>query len=226
VRFSTVLGAAQIVVPPDEDARMTAGLDFFILSDDWLLGVLQAVRDEGIPDAWVGAGTLRDLVWSRLYGSGFDPSVVRDVDVAFFDPADLSRGNDERVTGRLRARRPDVPWEATNQAAVHRWYADVFGGPPVEPLTSIADAVATWPETATAVAVRLVGDDLEVCAPLGVDDLLGGVWRWNPRRAPRERSLERLARYRRRMAASGMSRAPVVVSAPWPAALQSGDVTG
>lgn len=176
---------------------MASGFESLVRSCGWMLEVLCVVRDEDIPDAWVGAGTLRDVVWTQLYGTGFHPSVVRDVDVAFFDPADLTPGNDERVTERLRLRRPDVPWEATNQAAVHRWYGDVFGGPPIEPLTSIADAVGTWPETATAVAVRLVGDDLEVCAPFGVTDLLDGVWRWNPRRVTRERSLERLARYRR-----------------------------
>jgi hypothetical protein len=44
-----------------------------------------------------------------------------------------------------------------------------------------ADGVATWPETATAVAVRLcVDDSLEVLAPCGVADLLGGVCRRNP----------------------------------------------
>ena len=31
------------------------------------------------------------------------------------------------------AARPDLPWEAKNQAAVHTWYAAKFGGPPVEP---------------------------------------------------------------------------------------------
>jgi uncharacterized protein len=163
-----------------------------VRSNDWFMGILGAVRDANIPDAWVGAGALRDLVWGELYGSGFDPALVRDVDVAYF----ASALDDVEATASLRARRPDVPWEATNQATVHRWYANVFGGPPVEPLSSVADAIATWPETATAVAVRLVGADVEVCAPLGLTDLLDGVWRWNPRRVPRERSLERLARHR------------------------------
>jgi hypothetical protein len=173
-----------------------AALVDLIRSSEWMLRVLAAVHDERVPDAWVGAGALRDLVWGVRYGSGFSPERVRDVDVAFFDPHDLSRDNDERIEERLGQRLPGVPWEARNQAAVHTWYHGKFGGDPVEPLTSIHDALATWPETATAVAVRLGSDDtIEICAPFGLDDLLGGVWRRNPRQISVERSLARLARH-------------------------------
>ncbi|WP_433299885.1 nucleotidyltransferase family protein [Actinoplanes sp. CA-030573] len=164
---------------------------------EWFVGVLRVVRDAGLPDAWVGAGALRDLVWGERYGSGFRPAEVRDVDVAFFDAADLSRQRDRTATELLAAREPAVPWEATNQAAVHTWYHEVFPGDPVEPLVSTADGIATWPETATAVAVRLdAGDRLRVCAPLGVDDLLNGVWRPNARRVGVEQARTRLARLR------------------------------
>jgi hypothetical protein len=175
---------------------MTEELVDLIRSSPWMVGVLEAVRDEAVPEAWVGAGAVRDLVWGELYGSGFSPHDVRDVDVPFFDPDDLSRANDDRVTGRLQRRLPGVPWEAKNQAAVHTWYPAKFGTGAVEPLTSIEDAVGTWPETATAVAVRLRTDDvIEVCAPLGTDDLLHGVWRRNPRRADLEQSLARFRRH-------------------------------
>jgi hypothetical protein len=175
---------------------MQGALIEVIRSAPWMMRLLTAVRDEGTPEAWIGAGVLRDLVWGERYGSGFAVGQVRDVDVAFFDPGDLSRAGDERVTGRLRRRLPEVPWEATNQAAVHTWYARTFGGGPVEPLTSIGDAVGTWPETATSVAVRLRADDgIEVCAPLGLADLLDGVWRRNPRRIGVEQSLARLTRH-------------------------------
>ncbi|WP_422738129.1 hypothetical protein ACN263_02020 [Micromonospora sp. WMMD729] len=40
----------------------------------------------GLLGAWIGAGTMRDLVWSERYGCGFDPSLVRDLDVVFLDP--------------------------------------------------------------------------------------------------------------------------------------------
>ena len=167
-----------------------------IRSNAWMISVLEAVRDEPVPQAWVGAGVLRDLVWGELYGPGFDPRRVRDVDVAFFDADDLSRANDDRVTALLRGRRADVPWEATNQAAVHTWYPGTFGTAAVAPLTSIDDAVGTWPETATSVAVRLGADGaIEICAPLGTDDLLNGVWRRNPRRVSAEQSRARLQRH-------------------------------
>nr|WP_308128932.1 nucleotidyltransferase family protein [Actinoplanes polyasparticus] len=175
---------------------MESALNALIRADSWWMRILRTVRGAAIPDAWVGAGALRDLVWDERYGFGFRPGRVRDVDVAFFDPTDLSRANDDAVTALLEQRLPGVPWEAKNQAAVHTWYAGRFGGPEVAPLTSIADAVATWPETATAVVVRLTAADaIEVCAPLGLDDLLNGVWRRNPRRVSEAHSRERLARH-------------------------------
>ena len=125
---------------------------------------------------------LRDLVWDRLHGQS-RPAPPRDVDLAFFDPTRLDRARDAEVEQALAARLPGVPWDAKNQAAVHTWYGRVFGVRPVAPLRSAADGVATWPETATAVAVRLLDDDrLLVVAPCGLEDLFGLVCRRNPRR--------------------------------------------
>jgi hypothetical protein len=168
-----------------------------ICSSAWLVRVLEVVGRSRLPDAWVGAGVLRDLVWGQLYGAGFAPGDVHDVDVAFLDPGDLNRQRDEQATRQLHEAWPEAPWQARNQSAVHTWYSGKFGGEPVAPLQSIADAVSTWPETATAVAVRLdPRGDIEVCAPLGLADLLDGVWRRNPRRASLDVSLSRLARHR------------------------------
>jgi hypothetical protein len=184
-----------------DDAEMTSDEDRIrgiVASSPWLMRVLATVASSGLPDAWVGAGVLRDLVWGQLYGSGFTPTEVHDVDVVFFDRHDLTRGRDDQATEQLRRACPGVRWEAKNQAAVHTWYHAKFGGEPVAALASIADAVATWPETATAVAVRLAAEQdarIEVCAPLGVADLLNGVWRRNPRRVSLEVSLARLARH-------------------------------
>ncbi len=114
---------------------MRTELETLIRGSEWFMRVLRCIRDERLPDAWVGAGALRDLVWGELYGPGFRPEDVHDVDVAFFDPRDLSRDHDDVATARLSARCAGVPWQARNQAAVHTWYASKFGGDPPAPLT-------------------------------------------------------------------------------------------
>ena len=170
----------------------------------WLMRVLATVKESGLPDAWVGADIVRDLVWAELYGPGFDPADLPAAEVVFFDPEDISRDRDngaaDLLTGiwsREPGSWPVPPWRAHNQAAVHTWYAAKFGGDPIEPLRSIADAVATWPETATAVAVQLDPiNEVRVCAPLGLADLLDGIWRHNPRRVGSDVSRTRLARHR------------------------------
>jgi len=155
-------------------------LERLVRSNPWLMEVLVAARDVDPPDWLVGGDVLRGLVWDRLHGR--PPGGPRDVDLAFFDPARLDPARDAEVESALRRRLDGVPWDAKNQAAVHTWYGRVFGGE-VAPLTSSADGVATWPETATAVAVRLLPDDrLQVVAPCGLDDLFGLVCRRNPRR--------------------------------------------
>ncbi len=162
--------------------------------NDWFMTALALVERSCLPEAWIGAGAVRDVVWGARYDR-FAPADVKDIDVAFFDPSDLSRERDRSAQDALRAL-ADLPWEATNQAAVHTWYHEYFGGPPVDPLGSVHDAVATWPETATCVAVRIRADRIDACAPHGLADLLCGVWRVNPVRVTPEISMARLARQR------------------------------
>ena len=162
--------------------------------EPWLMQALDAVAASGLPDAWIGAGVIRDVVWGQLH-DGFDAAHVRDIDVVFFDPADLSERRDRSADERLAALL-DRRWEATNQAAVHTWYPVYFGGPAVPAFTCVHDAVGTWPETATCVAVRNTPAGMDVCAPYGLADLLDGVWRRNPARVSVEFSAARLSRQR------------------------------
>jgi hypothetical protein len=153
---------------------------------------LRAARAVDAPDWLICAGAVRTAVWDGLHGFA-EPSPLADVDLAFFDPDDLSPARDRAVEAALVAAAPDLPWQAKNQAAVHLWYPDRFGFE-VEPLTSSADAVGTWPETSTSVALRLERDDaLTIVAPCGLDDLLDLVHRRNPRRVAVEEYERRLA---------------------------------
>jgi len=178
----------------DGGRRDAARLSELLLGEPWFAEALSAVAASGLPDAWIGAGAVRDVVWGQLFGE-FSPGSLRDVDVAYFDPADLSADREVNAQETL-AMLADLPWEATNQAAVHTWYHRYFGGAPVEPFSCVHDAIATWPETATCVAVRRGPGGVEVCAPHGLADLLGGVWRVNPVRVTPAISRARLERQR------------------------------
>jgi len=163
--------------PPVAQVERIPELLALIESSSWLVAVLGSVYQAGLPNAWICAGVIRDLVWDTKFGNGFDPSRISDVDVAFFDPVDLRTERDRAAELRLLALRPDVRWDAKNQAAVHTSYPNRFGIA-VEPFRSMAEAAASWPETATAVAIRRSNrTSLEVIAPYGLDDLLDGVWR-------------------------------------------------
>jgi hypothetical protein len=164
-----------------------------IAASPWHMRVLQLVAGLDAPDCWVGAGALRDLVWDERFGTGFDPANVKDVDVVFFDAEDTRPEREEDLRTRLVAAAPEIPWEVVNQAAVHTWYEGRFGVR-VPPLTSTLDGVATWPEYATCVAARLDDDGVALLAPHGLDDLLDGIWRRNPRRVTADEAAARLAR--------------------------------
>ena len=155
------------------------------------MAVLKAVRDCEPPDWFVGAGVIRNLVWDHLH-EYTHPTLIRDVDVAFFDPHDLGPEREAALQAQLSNRLPNIPWEATNQAAVHSWYEKVFGYA-VPALTSSKEAISTWPETATSIGVRLLPDgDLLVEAPFGLEDLFQMVLRRNPRRVSIEQFRRRV----------------------------------
>jgi uncharacterized protein len=155
-----------------------------------LMAALRAARDVDPPDWLISAGAIRDVVWDDLHGRPLT-TAPRDVDLGYFDAERLDR--DGEIEAALRERAPDLPWDVKNQAAVHLWYPERFGIA-VEPFRRTADAVATFPETAACVGVRLRDDDeLEVVAPHGLEDLLGGVIRHNPTRVPRALFEQRLA---------------------------------
>ena len=153
---------------------------------------LRAARDVDAPDWLIAAGAIRDAVWDDLHGRPLT-TPPRDLDLGFFDPDDLTPERDAEVEAALRRRAPDLPWDAKNQAAVHLWYPDRFGIE-VEPFGATAEAIATFPETASCVGVRLLPDDeILVVAPHGLDDLFACVCRHNPTRVPADYYAGRVA---------------------------------
>lgn len=172
----------------EQHSRLTA----LVGASTGLMAALHAVRSLGL-DSWcIGAGAVRSLVWDDLHGFA-EPTPLDDVDVVYFDSAFFSAAQDAEYESQLRRAMPSVAWEVTNQATVHRWFAEYLGQT-VAPLLSLDDGVGSWPEVATCVGVFLRPDDsIGVVAPHGLDDLFGLVVRHNPVRADAQTYRERVA---------------------------------
>jgi hypothetical protein len=151
-----------------------AELQALIASDRARMRVLAQVAELGLPDCWVAAGFVRSHVWDHLHGFP-EPLPGGDIDVVWFDPRQADAERDAALERILRDRDGTLAWSVKNQARMHVRNAD-------RPYRSAPDAMAHWPETATAVGVRLDAQGrVEVAAPLGLDDLFGLVLRPAPR---------------------------------------------
>jgi len=154
------------------------------------MSLLRSVAMLGIADCWIGAGLIRNAVWDHLHGFCVEPIAGSDVDVVYCDLRDASLGRDLTIEARLHDEFPAVPWSVHNQARMSARDGSVT-------YHNTEDAIRDWPETATAIAARTIGDRVEVIAPLGVDDLVGLIVR------PTPAFMGRLPIYRNRLASKG-----------------------
>lgn len=160
-----------------------------VRGNDDLMTILKTIRSLKLQDWALGAGVLRDIVWSHLHQ--FEIPRFKDIDVVYFDLS-ADKKMDDEIENILINKIPQYPWDVKNQAFVHEWYAAKFGFE-VRPLESLTDAISTWPETATCIGISLTeNDEIRIHAPHGLDDLFEIKLRWNQTRVPIEEFWRRL----------------------------------
>ncbi|MDP3947800.1 MAG: nucleotidyltransferase family protein [bacterium] len=128
---------------------------------------------------YLGAGGIAQTAWNRKHG--FDPeNGIKDYDLVYYDAGDTSYETEDVFIQRGNELFKDipVPVEIRNQARVHLWYEKHFGRP-IDQYKSVEKAISTWPTTATSVGVRKIDGQYRVCAPFGLNDLLGMIVRAN-----------------------------------------------
>ncbi|XKH49845.1 nucleotidyltransferase family protein [Chryseomicrobium palamuruense] len=141
-----------------------------IQQDPEMMTILRTVKRLDLPDSWVCAGFVRLKIWDVQHGFS-SRSVPSDVDVIYFDLEDVRESTEKIFEAQLRKWVPGVPWSVKNQARMH----EVNG---LEPFISSVDGMAHFPETVTALGVRLTDDEqLELAAPWGIADVLALVVR-------------------------------------------------
>jgi hypothetical protein len=176
--------------------KKTQALEQAVRANPYLAPILDRFDEIGLPDCWLAAGAIAQTVWNRLHGR--EPAAgIGDIDLVYFDAGDLSEGGRQRAVARVRALFPDIPLplDVQNEARIHLWYEEKFGYP-IAQYKSSADAVATFPTTATSVGVRTIGGRFDVIATFGLEDLLNGIVRPNKCQITREIYEAKVARWR------------------------------
>lgn len=153
--------------------QSAADVGAFIVGDSWRSEVLRAVQNLGLPDWAVGAGFIRNAVWDALHDR-VAATPLADVDVLYFNAANLAPESDTVYEARLHDMLPGVPWSVKNQARMHLRNRDA-------PYRDTLDALRHWLETPAAVAIRIGSQSrVELLAPYGIDDLIAMVVRPTP----------------------------------------------
>lgn len=147
-------------------------IESLVTQDPLRMSLLYAASTLCLPDWYIAAGFVRNMVWDHLHGYTGTP--LNDVDVIYFDAS--KRFDDCELERQLKVLQPEVTWQVKNQAVMHIRNQD-------PPYKNSSDAMCYWPEKETALGVRLsVTDDLELATPFGVDSLWAGLITHNPER--------------------------------------------
>lgn len=141
-----------------------------ISEDGWMMEVLRCAAGLDLPDWMIGAGFVRNKVWDELHG--YDKRTLSssiDIDLIYFDACSREKLQEKAYERELKDVM-DENWSVKNHARISDKYE------------SCEDGLSYWPETCTAIAVKLTGEgELKLIAPFGLKDLLGLVVRIGPK---------------------------------------------
>ncbi|MDN4607873.1 nucleotidyltransferase family protein [Sporosarcina highlanderae] len=135
-----------------------------ISEDEWMMDILRSSQFLNLPDWWVCAGFVRSKIWDVLHE--FDERTpLPDIDVIYFDPSNVDEKIEKSYENILMLNHPTIPWSVKNQARMHTVNNDC-------PYLSSTEAIAKFPETATALGVKLDEGKIVLTAPHGVQDVV------------------------------------------------------
>lgn len=136
-----------------------------IQKDKWMMDLLKCAKSLNLPDWWICAGFVRSKIWDVLHD--FDERTpLPDIDVIYYDQSNVEKGVEKKHEEALKRLLSTVPWSVKNQARMHITNNS-------SPYSSSVDAIAKFPETATALGVKLdEGDNVILTAPHGIQDVV------------------------------------------------------
>ncbi|WDH96587.1 nucleotidyltransferase family protein [Paenibacillus urinalis] len=135
-------------------------------------------------------------IWNYVCGLPVNYG-IHDIDFVYFD-SDLSYDKECEVIDKVNQRFGDLPirLDIKNQSRVHLWYENHFGYP-IDPYSSLEEAINTWPTTATAIGMRKdENGEWSIYAPFGLNDLFSLIVRANKSQITKEIYEEKADRWK------------------------------
>ncbi|MFJ7934623.1 nucleotidyltransferase family protein [Sporosarcina sp. NPDC096371] len=144
-----------------------------IQEDEWMMALLTGAKSLNLLDWWICAGFVRSKIWDILHGFD-DRTAMQDIDVIYYDPTNLEESVEKSHEEVLKKLLPTVPWSVKNQARMHM-------ANKLPPYISSVDAIAKFPETATALGVKMDEENnVILTAPHGIQDAVNLIVRPTP----------------------------------------------
>lgn len=137
-----------------------------IIKDDlWMMNILKTVKSLNLPDWWICAGFVRSKIWDTLHNFS-ERTPLPDIDVIYFDSTTIDELEEKKLEEKLKSFNSYIPWSVKNEARMH-----IKSNMP--PYSSSVDAISKFPETATALGVKLdEKDNVVLTAPCGIRDVV------------------------------------------------------
>ncbi|MBS4218807.1 nucleotidyltransferase family protein [Bacillus sp. FJAT-49711] len=142
-----------------------ADIIHLIEQDHWMMNILHHAKSLKLPDWWICAGFVRSKIWDELHRFT-RRTPLSDIDVIYYDLNNLKEETEKEYEDHLRAINPTIPWSVKNEARMH-----IRNNVP--PYESSIDAISKFPETATALGVKLDSSNhVILTAPHGIHDVI------------------------------------------------------
>lgn len=154
---------------------MNSRIIALIKQDKLRLDALDCVFQLNLPDCYLAAGFVRNLVWDHLHQKT-TPTPLNDMDVIYFDDNEVDEQAYLKYEAELKQQMPWVNWQVRNQAKMNQRNGD-------RAYLNSLDAMGFWPEKETAVAIRQIeAGSYECISAFGFDSLFNFEVTHNPLR--------------------------------------------
>jgi hypothetical protein len=156
-----------MIIEKQEQSQLSKYEDQFIeliANNREMMHDLYVIRELHLPGGCIAAGYVRNYIWDCLHGFTAR-TALNDIDVIYYNKDQCDEEFEKNIEQHLREETGSSLWSVKNQARMHIQNGD-------RPYQSISDAMSYWPETVTAVAIRLEADNrISYESPYGLDDL-------------------------------------------------------